>query len=538
MRFKKLIAAVCVLCVFMSGCGLFGTSSEGAGYCCFSGCPNRVYKDGMCAEHFLLVLEAENEAERLRLAELNLITLTAAPTATPTETPVATVTPTFTPTPTPTLTPTPTYTPAPTPTPVPTDTPTGPTDTPTPTPSPDPLTPRNDYVWVTTSSLNVRTGPGTEYKSLGTLSEGQKVKRTGIDEASGWARIDYYGTEGFVSGKYITDVSPAPTPLPDSITVNGTKLRTMDNFKDARVGDIVAYGRYEQDNDLTNGGEWILWYVLDREDDKLLLLSLYALDAMPFSDELNKWDAWENSSVRKWLNGEFYDTAFTEAQQASIVKTFLTNEYNYYYDKPANKYGVSYDTDPGIDTYDNVFLLSTEQVLNLFNIKNGYYSDSGKILWSGSSNPVFKCLGTEYAFRRGLLLSTTNNIDDAVQYQIEWNSKDYKNFFEPNVACYWWLRSVGRNNKGTSNYISEIDCMGYISLSGQSPLFRANGVRPAVWVDVNKASYNALDEVPVTEEPAEIAEDIKHEDAAPVEEAPETTEDAAEEKKEKDGEDI
>ena len=48
------------------------------------------------------------------------------------------------------------------------------------------------------------------------------------------------------------------------------------------VGNIVAFGRYEQDNDLTNGPEpieWIVLDVVDGEKTKALLLSKYGLDA-------------------------------------------------------------------------------------------------------------------------------------------------------------------------------------------------------------------------------------------------------------------
>ena len=50
-----------------------------------------------------------------------------------------------------------------------------------------------------------------------------------------------------------------------------------------RIGDIVTFGRYEQDNNLDNGPEEIDWIVLDIQGDKALLLSKYGLDAKQYN---------------------------------------------------------------------------------------------------------------------------------------------------------------------------------------------------------------------------------------------------------------
>ena len=50
-------------------------------------------------------------------------------------------------------------------------------------------------------SLNVRTGPGTGYDRVGQLRDGAVVSLTGMD--SGWFKIDYNGSTGYVSSDYI-----------------------------------------------------------------------------------------------------------------------------------------------------------------------------------------------------------------------------------------------------------------------------------------------------------------------------------------------
>ncbi len=91
-----------------------------------------------------------------------------------------------------------------------------------------------------------------------------------------------------------------------------------------KAGDHIFFGHYEQDNDLTNGPEPIEWIVLDVKDGKALLLSKYILDAKPFNEELND-HVWGTSSIRKWLNDEFMNDAFTDDEQAAIIVTKVDN---------------------------------------------------------------------------------------------------------------------------------------------------------------------------------------------------------------------
>ena len=85
-----------------------------------------------------------------------------------------------------------------------------------------------------------------------------------------------------------------------------------------------------------------------------MLISRYALDCKPYNDE--KTDVtWETSTLRKWLNGEFMDTAFSAEDQERIQTTQV----------PAGE-NSRYSTDPGGDTRDKVFLLSIDEANTLF----------------------------------------------------------------------------------------------------------------------------------------------------------------------------
>ena len=57
-----------------------------------------------------------------------------------------------------------------------------------------------------TSDVNVRTGPGKDYGSIGTLYSGQSADFTGFKQNDSrgvtWYQINFYGSSGWVSSKY------------------------------------------------------------------------------------------------------------------------------------------------------------------------------------------------------------------------------------------------------------------------------------------------------------------------------------------------
>lgn len=145
------------------------------------------------------------------------------PTPTPSRTPKPTFTPTLPITLTPIVAPTDTPTPPPTPTPVPTPTFT-PAEPPTPVPTP---TSETAQVVVNNATLNVRSGPGTNYPRIGQVHQGDRFEIKGKNRAGTWWQIDFNGRDGWVSADYVRtegNVSavqvaaniptPPPTPTP------------------------------------------------------------------------------------------------------------------------------------------------------------------------------------------------------------------------------------------------------------------------------------------------------------------------------------
>ena len=82
------------------------------------------------------------------------------------------------------------------------------------------------------------------------------------------------------------------------------------------VFDSVSFGTY-----MDHPIEWI---VLDRQDDRLLLLCKRALETLPYHDTEDPV-TWESCSLRAWLNGAFLTSAFTTEDASRILLTEVEN---------------------------------------------------------------------------------------------------------------------------------------------------------------------------------------------------------------------
>jgi len=100
----------------------------------------------------------------------------------------------------------------------------------------------------------------------------------------------------------------------DGTTQNAGRVIPQDTSSDEyAIGSIVTMGKYEQDNNTSNGPEPIKWIVVQNTGDKALLLSQYVLEYMAMSNS-----SYGGSSVKSFLTGEFYDNAFTVDEKQKI----------------------------------------------------------------------------------------------------------------------------------------------------------------------------------------------------------------------------
>ena len=195
----------------------------------------------------------------------------------------------------------------------------------------------------------------------------------------------------------VTAVAPGTAKITVK-TFNGKKKTCTVTVKERSpdVGELVEFGYYDQDNDPGNGKEPITWQVFEKKNGTLTLISLYALDCRPYNEEYGDV-TWKTCTLRKWLNGEFLDDAFTAKQQERIKQVKVPAE-----DNP------NYGTEAGSDTKDKVWLLSLSELERVFP-----YDD------------VRACQPTDTAFAHGA-----------------WRRNGY--------FCDWWLRTPGEDQSRAS----------------------------------------------------------------------------------------
>ena len=207
------------------------------------------------------------------------------------------------------------------------------------------------------------------------------------------------------------------------------------------IGSIVTFGKYQQNNNTNNGPEAIEWLVLDVQNGKSLLLSRYGLDAKPYNTEWWKDTAWEECSLRAWLNNDFLKGAFTPTEQSAILLTAVDNSKSQGYS--------DWSTNGGNNTQDHLFLLS--------------YAEANKYLgvtYDDSNNTKSRVAPTAYAKVQGAYTNDDNKTVDG------------------EAAGWWWLRSPGSFRNSAA----------YVYLDGSLLDSGVNSesvvVRPAFWLNL------------------------------------------------------
>ena len=195
-----------------------------------------------------------------------------------------------------------------------------------------------------------------------------------------------------------------------------------DKNSDYKIGETIEFGNYPQEEDGTE--KPIEWIVMKNEGNQVLLLSKYVLDTKPYNKE-SKAVTWETSDIRKWLNNEFYTTAFNKAEKGRIQTTLIKNEDNF-----------ETKTSGGNDTKDKVFLLSQKEAETLF---------------SNKKERIAKATG--YTQKTGVYVNERTN-------------------------ALWWLRSPGNG----SDAAGTVHWNGWINSDGYDVSYDSDGVRPALYL--------------------------------------------------------
>ena len=219
-----------------------------------------------------------------------------------------------------------------------------------------------------------------------------------------------------------TAVRQVPVQIPQR-AVNSQPEPISSPAPKVAVGDIIPFGSYWQSDNRRK--EPIQWQVLAVKQDRALVISRFGLDVKKYNEEY-KNVTWETCTLRAWLNGEFYNSAFSIGEKSKIRSVTLSNPDN-----------AKYGTKGGNDTTDGIFLLSIDEVTRYF-----------------GNDEARQCKPTSYAKNYGAWV------------------------YEETGTTWWWLRSPGYSNHNAA-YVYAV---GLVDHNGDN-VYRYDGaVRPAFWM--------------------------------------------------------
>ena len=211
-------------------------------------------------------------------------------------------------------------------------------------------------------------------------------------------------------------------------------LAQPDSESEWKTGGTVMVGQFEQDNNAENGKEPIEWIILDVQEGKALLVTRFVLENLKFNEE-NVELTWAGSTIRQWLNGDFFHAAFSNNERQAVIQTGIPHA--------ADEGNPDYEAKEIEDSEDRVFLLSYGEVMR-------YLPEKGDRL----------VIGTEYARARGA----------------KWGGVTTVGIGETD----WWLRSPGR----VANDASFVNVYGDCDTKNVGV---PQGIRPALWIDLSAA---------------------------------------------------
>ncbi len=219
------------------------------------------------------------------------------------------------------------------------------------------------------------------------------------------------------------------------------------------VWDCVTFGSYLMDASENAIKQPIKWRVLNvANDGTAFLLADKALDITEYNKQY-KEVTWESSSVRSFLNNDFYEAAFSDAEKEAVKSVENVNE-----DNPI------WGTDGGSSTTDKVFCLSLEEATDpAYGFSDPYLSEDVYITAADPARVAADTANT--AGKDGYYAAASGN------------------------AAYYWLRTPGYNNMTAAGISSNGAVCASLTYVGR----RIISVRPAVKVMLtgNEAVWTA-----------------------------------------------
>lgn len=210
--------------------------------------------------------------------------------------------------------------------------------------------------------------------------------------------------------------------------VNGIKYKRIKKSDARYIGKGSKFYQWKDSGYHYFKCEPIKWKIIGEENGMYILLADQIIDNQQYHNKLKSVN-WANSYMRKWLNGEFYRTAFSASERKLLKKVSVTT--------PKNQ---QYGTSGGKTVKDRVYLLSAQE--------------TAKASYGFTSNNARKAKTTDYARAMGALTRSTG------------------------MGC-WWPRTSGMNSKYAANILST----GKIYYKGYKVTV-FDGVRPVIQINI------------------------------------------------------
>ena len=169
-----------------------------------------------------------------------------------------------------------------------------------------------------------------------------------------------------------------------------------------KTGDVVSFGKYE-------------WYIIDKTVEHCTLLCKKIVENLRYHEK-NEAITWENCTLRKWLNEDFFNE-FEAEEKALIADTNIINSDN-----------AKYGTKGGNNTVDKIFILSLDEITNYLE----YNRKMRRWLLRSPSN------NQKYAVD-----ADTNSLNDAVFVDFDY----FVTLMRKINGILCWLRSPGEKQK-------------------------------------------------------------------------------------------
>ena len=251
--------------------------------------------------------------------------------------------------------------------------------------------------------------------------------------------------ENWTSYNYYADGEISDYMWYQDVVFDGEKYRGV-YFTEYRPEDCREENHYnnsyQDDNGYYAGNlywfkyEPISWTIIDGDDHHAFLLCDMIIDSQQFNyqdGELS--NNYAESTIRRWLNDTFYNTAFNELQQSIISITTVDNSASST-DYSKNEYAC-------LNTIDKLFLLSYKEVGEYFYAQN-----------------MRRKTATDYAKSQGISVCT--------------NTLLYGN-------SYWGLRSPKYTN---SKKVCSVGYDGDYDIYSKIASETNNGIVPALWISL------------------------------------------------------